>query len=92
MAMKDLKSVLEPKEEETESPEMEESEDSGSDVYVDELVDILGIDASKAARLKEAICGMMEEKGLMGDSDEMPMKKPEGGPGKKKGLALILGS
>lgn len=91
MAMKDLKSVLEPKEEETESPEMEESEDSGSDVYVDELVDILGIDASKAARLKDAICGMMEEKGLMGD-EEMPMKKPEGGPGKKKGLALILGS
>lgn len=91
MAMKDLKSVLEPKEEETESPEMEESEDSGSDVYVDELVDILGIDASKAARLKEAICGMMEEKGMMGDSYEEP-KKPMGGPGKKKGLAIVLGS
>ena len=92
-----LKEILDKKSEEADPMDSESTEretEPGYDTYQEELKEILGLDDSQAARLKEAICGMMEEKSMMGDGeDDSEESKPAPGPGgKKKGLAIILGS
>lgn len=93
-----LKEILDKKSEEADPMDSESTEretEPGYDTYQEELKEILGLDDAQAARLKEAICGMMEEKSMMGDSEEEDdsEEKPAPGPGgKKKGLAIILGS
>lgn len=91
---KDLKSVLEP----TPEPEMDEEmgeeteQETDYDAYTSELADVLGLDESKAARLKEAICGIMEAERMKDMEPESgPEKKPGMSGGKKRGLAIVLG-
>lgn len=68
------------------------SEEPGYDAFTTKLQELLGLDDEKAKELRDTICGLAQsEMSGMNEEEESPAsEKPE--PGKKPGLALILGS